>query len=214
MLILRETSVSVAEAGVVFETQHVLRLWSNIEVRGLESRAHFVGRVAKVLRHEDSFRSVIKLGPRQKPHFLVHVASIAANPTLDKTFRASVALHTKKEVPYVARTLQVHAATTAPAAVTNAVRAQNSFPKSPAKKQVTQRGMNDVTLGSDRAEEYGRSQLKGKKESTEQNTKKLLIVAFVLALAIAGIWLGMKYGTSEKSVYGDSFQKLFESKGK
>lgn len=198
MLVLRENATSVSDEGVLFESQQCYRMWGNLEVRGIESRIHFVGRVARSDRIEDSFRSLLRLGPRRPSSFEVHVASIAASALLQRTFRAALKANAKQEVISAPRTSSSSAETTP-------LRRRSSTGQAPS-----------MQVGVDRAEEFGISTTARKKPVKKKEKNHLPVIIFVLLfLGITGVVVyGATIGFKQNQAYDDSFKKLFDKKGK
>ena len=195
MLLLRDRSVSVGDAGLVIETPHVFRLWSNVEARSLDSKAHFIGRISRVLRSEDAFRSMLRLGTKDSSVFMVQIASIAANPNLDQMYSAAVA-----KLALASDLAQVIGAKAAQGA---------NFASNMAAK------VADLGIRADTAAEFGRGELKpGGDRGNPLSSRNVFASVAVLAIVGLIIFLALWFGQSDQSIYGESFRKLFELSGK
>jgi hypothetical protein len=195
MLLLRDRSVSVGDAGLVIETPHVFRLWSNVEARSLDSKAHFIGRISRVFRSEDAFRAMLRLGAKDAPVFTVQIASIAANANLDQMYSAAVA-----KLALASDLGQVIGA--------KAARAANPTVKVSA-------NVMDLGIRADNAAEFGRGELRsagtrGNSLSSRNVFGGLAILVVVGIIILLAVW----FGQNDQSVYVESFRKLFELSGK
>jgi hypothetical protein len=195
MLLLRDRSVSVGDAGLVIETPHVFRLWSNVEARSLDSKAHFIGRISRVFRSEDAFRVMLRLGAKDAPVFMVQIASIAANANLDQMYSAAVA-----KLALASDLGQVISAKAARAA-------------HPAVKDSA--NVIDLGIRADNAAEFGRGELRsagarGTSVSSRNVFGGLAILVVVGIIVLLAVW----FGQNDQSVYVESFRKLFELSGK
>jgi hypothetical protein len=184
-LLLHERTTALSENGIEIETPQVYRLWSNLEVRGNDSKIHFVGRVSKVFRVEDAFRTLLKLGARDKPLFRCQISCISPNPVLQATFRSACSTVQGSFVPLNPRG--------AAAAVLK-----------------TSRPARDFAVKIDHPADYGRNQSEDEKTSQPQRWVKnlgiILILVVAMGLAVAAAFL---LGGADK-IYGESFERLFE----
>lgn len=206
MLVLRENARFVAEEGLVFESHQIYRMWGNLEVRGIDSRAHLIGRITRTERVEDSFRNAVKLGPRHSSGFSTYVASIGSSPLLQKAFKDALKLNAKVPTASVAQPRV--ASETAPAAE----RSRTAARRAAAPKR-------SLSLSVDQAEElgYATDRSEQKRAGSRLARKRIgpIVAIVIVVLALGGfIAYGLLYGFRETKVYGESFQKLFEVKGK
>jgi hypothetical protein len=191
MLLLRDRSVSVGDAGLVIETPHVFRLWSNVEARSLDSKAHFIGRISRVFRSEDAFRVRLRLGAKDSPVFMVQIASIAANANLDQMYSAAVAkLALASDLGKVIGAKAARAASASASVV-------------------------DLGIRADNAAEFGRGEsrsagTRGNSLSSRNVFGGLVILVVVGIIVLLAVW----FGQNDQSVYVESFRKLFELSGK
>lgn len=202
MLVLRENARFVAEEGFVFESQQIYRMWGNLEVRGIDSRAHLIGRITRTERIEDSFRNAVRLGPRHSSGFSTYVASIGSSPLLQKTFKDALKMSSKVLPSPIAQLRSSQEKPTAVGRTLSAVAANKT-----------------ASVLVDQAEELGyatgRSEQKRSGGRPTSHRTGPIVVMVIFALAIGGfIAYGLLFGFSETKVYGESFQKLFEMKGK
>lgn len=205
MLVFRENARFLAEEGIVFESQHVYRMWGNLEVRGLESRAHMIGRVARTERVEDSFRNVVKLGPRESKGFSTFVASIGSNPLLQSTFKDALNLRLGSQSANPAQQLPADDS--------------SAGARSGGQGRQVVAGKRALSLSVDQGEELGylggRSGRNKARGRTERSSILSTVLVILLILGFVGFAVyGAVYGFKETKVYGESFQKLFEVKGK
>jgi hypothetical protein len=191
MLLLRDRSVSVGDAGLVIETPHVFRLWSNVEARSLDSKAHFIGRISRVFRSEDAFRSMLRLGAKDSSTFMVQIASIAANSNLDQMYAAAVA-----KLALAGDLAQDIGA--------KAARGANIASS-----------LADLGIRADNAAELGRGESRSA-GSVGNSLSSRNVFASLAVLAVVGIiiFLAVWFGQNDQSIYGESFRKLFELSGK
>jgi hypothetical protein len=188
LLVLRDQSASLSEEGMELETSQAFRLWSNVEVRGLESKAHFIGRVTRVLRIEDAFRSLLRLGGREQPVFRCQIASTSASPALQRTFR-SLALV---------------------AQAGNQIMPARVVASTPIQRPAV---VNDLAIRPDRAEDFGRKPQAAEHQDQRGRRARHLVflVVFVAVLALL-VLLAVVLGSSDQ-VYGESFERLFDVMG-
>ena len=138
------------------------------------------------------------------------MASIAANTTLEKTFRTSLTMFAKRDLIATSRLLSGQAPkVSAHVAVHSGNRSHMRLPKTISKLT----GPPDLNIEVDSSEEFGRIVSKRKQEPRSQNARTFLIVLGVVLFSVLAIWLVVKFGATEDSVYGESFQKLFDIKG-
>lgn len=205
-LVLQENSTALSEMGFEIESSQIFRLWNNLEVRGLESKVHLVGRVSRVLRIEDAFRNVLHLGARDRPLYRCQVVSLAASAHWPSHFRALLAAH-QEALPAA----YFQGATDSALAPGGGGEA-SALDKA---RGVSVQRARHLAIRPDRAEDFGRGRaeaMQGRSLRVASRHKGLwLMLASVIVLVIL-VALAVFFDASEK-VYRDSFKKLFDITG-